>query len=86
MPELGPQYGPTLCIRAPSSAAEAAHLLTLGRPRMSRAGVTSDSGGSRNSQGRNGDNGWLAHDADPQVLLYARALRVVPPVLTHPRR
>jgi hypothetical protein len=47
---------------------EAMHLIEHARPKMKRAGVTTDQGtGGRPSQGRTNDSCWLRHDATPQV-------------------
>ena len=50
------------------SEAECAEIIRLAKPRMSRAGVTTDDGkGGRQSSGRTNDSCWLPHDTSPQV-------------------
>ena len=47
---------------------ECAEIIRLAKPRMSRAGVTTDDGkGGRQSNGRTNDSCWLPHDSSPQV-------------------
>jgi hypothetical protein len=50
------------------SAEDCEEIIRLAKPRMSRAGVTTDDGkGGRQSTGRTNDSTWLPHDSSPKV-------------------